>query len=380
MKIAGVICEYNPFHNGHKFQIEETKKQTSCDAIVALMSGNYVQRGDISIFDKFTRAKCAILGGADLVLELPTAFSMQSAEFFAKNAVYILNSLNAVDYLTFGAETDNLNQIYEIASLLANETSEFKNTISENLKGGNTFAKARALAIGEVLGESSKEILSQPNNILAVEYIKSLIRLNSKIEPILIKRKNAQHDSFNSKDSFASATYIRNLINHGETEKALEFIPQNCHDIIINSKPVFISEFAKAIMCELYKISIEDLRNIADITEGLENRIKREAETVNNLSELISKVKTKRYTESRIRRILLNTMLGISKEIQHETLKYIRVLDFNETGRKILNLAKKSSDLPIIKNTSQVKKINSENIKKQWFRELMFDKIYLSTF
>ena len=133
-------------------------------------------------------------------------------------------------------------------------------------------------------------------------------------------------------------------------------------------------------MCELYKISIENLRNIADITEGLENRIKREAETVNNLSELISKVKTKRYTESRIRRILLNTMLGISKEIQHETPKYIRVLDFNETGRKILNLAKKSSNLPIIKNTSQVKKINSENIKKQWFRELMFDKIYLSTF
>lgn len=376
MKISAIICEYNPFHNGHKFQISETRKQTECDAVVALMSGNYVQRGDVAIFDKFTRARCAIEGGADLVLELPTVFSMQTAELFARNSVCILNSLGCVKYLVFGTETDNFELLDEISDLLANETTEFKNRILSNLENGQTFAKARSECLEKFLGSEAQRISAMPNNILAIEYMKALKKINSKIQSFPIKRKSVDHDSCKATDEFASATYIRSLINADDLRQALKYMPKECRNLIADKSPVFMSEFSKSVLSELYRMDKIKLKNISDVGEGLENRIKKEIESCMDFSELVSSVKTKRYTESRIRRVLLNAYLGVTKEMQREDVQYVRVLDFNETGRKVLNLAKKTSEIPIIKTTTQVKKTDNEKMKEQWFRELMFDKIY----
>lgn len=379
MKVAAIICEYNPFHNGHKFHIEETRRKTGADAVVAIMSGNFVQRGDIAVFPKTLRAQAAIKSGADLVLELPVPFSTGSAEFFAQGAVRTLDSLGTIDFLSFGAECNNAQRLLEIAQLFSCEPPEFTDLIKLYSKDGLSFPAARAKAAVEFAGADFGETLSSPNNILGIEYCKALLKLNSKIKPCVIGRTGAGHDAETTDGSFASASFIRKLLSEGSPQKAFSFLPEFAKEIFKNQPLHSIKAIENAILCELIKMPADRLREISDVAEGLENRIKDAALSANSLDELIESVKTKRYTHSRVRRIILSAFLGITDNDRKAPPQYIKILDHNEIGQKIIAAAKKTATIPIVRNTSQVNKIGDPVIKSLWERERIFDKIYEMT-
>ncbi len=379
MKVAAIICEYNPFHNGHQFHIEETRRKTGADAVVAIMSGNFVQRGDVAVFPKNLRAQAAIRGGADLVLELPVPFATGSAEFFAQGAVKTLDSLGIIDYLSFGAECSNAEKLLGLAELFTNEPPEFADLIKLYSKDGLSFPAARAKAAAEFAGSDAGEILSSPNNILGIEYCKALLKLNSKIKPCVIERTGAGHDTEATDGDIASASFIRKLLTDGDTDRAFSFMPDFTKDIFKNQPLHSINAIENAILCELIKIPADKLREISDVTEGLENRIKDAALCANSLDELIESIKTKRYTHSRVRRIILSAFLGITDTDRKAPPRYIKILDHNETGQKLIAAAKKTATLPIVRNTSQVNKRNAPEIKELWERERIFDKIYEMT-
>lgn len=365
MRAVGIVCEYNPFHNGHKYHIEQSEKISGCDAAVCVMSGNYVQRGDLAVFDKKFRAESAVRGGADLVLELPASFSLRPAELFARGAIYILNSLGCVDSLSFGAEDDNIDALRKTADFLSDESEEYKAALNRGLDEGLSFPAARGIAVRSVLGGEYEELLKKPNNILAVEYLKALKYFGSDIKPFAVKRCGAAHDG-GAADGFASAAHIRGMLARGED--AGGFLPYRGFPAPANTEL-----FGRAVIADLCKKSAEEIANTAEVSEGLENRIKSAAQESGDFEELVGKIKTKRYTESKIRRILISSYLGIK---EFELPQYIHILAFSEKGRKILNAAKKTATLPIVKNTSQAKKLLCGSARETWFRELEYDRIY----
>lgn len=376
MKLAAIICEYNPFHKGHKFHIEETRKKSGADAVIAIMSGNFVQRGEPAIYPKAVRAEAALKGGADLVLELPTVYATGSAEYFAIGAVKILNALNCVDFLSFGAEVPDANSLLKIAELLITEPDEFSQKLKEYSAKGLSFPSARAKAVGEVLGVSAEDILNKPNNLLAVEYCKALLKTKSTISPLPIQRTGANHDSDSASDGIASATHIRSLILGGKSEEAFKYMPDFSGKLFSTAQIHCLNALESAILCQLIKFPPEQLQEVSDVSEGLENRIKAAAMTATTLEELCELVKTKRYTHSRIRRIVLSAFLGISDPDRKLPPQYIKILAHTETGQKIIAKAKKSATLPLVRNTSQVNKLNNPLIKEQWERERIFDRLY----
>ncbi len=375
MKTAAIICEYNPFHKGHAYQIARTKELCGADFVVAIMSGNYVQRGDVAIFPKEIRAKAAIACGADLVVELPTIFAMQSAEFFAKKGVEIANSTGIIDFLSFGAECDDIKKITEIAKLLCEEPQTFSDNLKEKLASGLAYPVARAHAITKALDEDAAEIISSPNNILAVEYCKALFASKSNITPIAIKRKGADHDSSDAKDGFSSATNIRKLFVE-DRKTAFSYIPEECHSVFENAESHSINVTEKSIIAELIKMPVVVLESISDVSEGMENRIKSAALEARNLDALADMIKTKRYTHSRIRRILLSAYLGITNSDRETAMPYIKILDHNEKGQQLIAKMKKSATLPVVRNTSQINKLKNSEAKAFWERERIFDKLY----
>ncbi len=375
MKLSGIICEYNPFHMGHFYHIEETKKKTGCDGIIAVMSGNFVQRGEGAIFEKSLRAKAAISSGADIVFELSPLYAVQSAELFAKAAVKILSSIPEVKYLSFGAETDDENALFSVAKELANESPEFKEEVKSLLKTGISFPKARQEALSKILPDINAEILSSPNNILGIEYLKSIYTLGADISPCIIKRKGASHDSKEDKEGFFSASHLRELVKGEGTSALSGKVPEDAFKIFENA-PVFDFEgFSKAVLSGIINMPKDELSKIQGVTEGIENRIKKESEKAKTLDELSSLTKSKRYTAASIRRILLSSYLGIKKG-EGETLpSYIKILDFSPKGQEILNTIKKTSHLPIIKNMNGLKK-ESPVIREEYEKCSRLDRIY----
>lgn len=365
LKVAGIICEYNPFHLGHKFHIEETRRITGADYVVAIMSGNFVQRGDIAIYDKLSRAKTACQNGADLVIELPAIYSLAGAEIFASKAVEILIGLNCIDYLSFGAETDDVAELERVAEIILSEDEDYKGKLSQALGQGLSFASAREIAVGS-------DLLKTPNNILAVEYIKAIKKLGASFCPVAVKR-SVNHDSDEVSGKFTSASNIRAEIKMGHFDLVKKYVPQGFD---FSQKAHFIEDLEKSIISSLLLKTPEELRLISDVSEGLENRILKCAKECSGFMELCDAVKSKRYAHSRIRRILLHSYLGITAEMQKEAPSYIRILDFNSNGQELLNKIKQATDLPLVKNTSDVNRLKNPVIKNQWDRELLFDKIF----
>lgn len=368
IKTVGIVCEYNPFHNGHKYHIEQAKKITGADAAICIMSGNFVQRGSLAVCDKFLRAKTAILGGGDLVIELPVVYALSCAEKFASGAVYILDKIG-VDYICFGAECSNLNTLDKLADILLNETDEFKQKLKEFMKNGSSYQKARDKALKQVHNISAKA-LSLPNNALAVEYLKALKKLNSNITPVLVKRLGANYKEEKlCQNSFSSATAIRLHLASDNIKSVLEnnvpsqTLPLYENEMKLGKFPVFSSAADNMILYRLRTMSADDLRQINDVTEGIENRILSCAKTASSFEELITAVSSKRYTKSRISRIILCALLNIKKN-DLTAPEYIRVLALNETGAKVLKSIKKTSELPIITKLSY---------KKHNFPMLKFD-------
>ncbi len=347
MKIVGIITEYNPFHNGHLYQLRRAKELSGADYAVAVMSGSFVQRGEPAICDKWARAKMAVSCGVDLVVELPVVYSVQSAEFFAMGAVKILNAINT-DYISFGVEDDNLQRLTDTAYLLCNEPPEFKSMLCNGLKCGDSFPAAREAAARSF---GAADVLLTPNNILGVEYIKALIKTSSKMKPVPIKRIGSQHDCF------GSASHIRSI----SPENAKEFMPPDAYEIFLkeieNGKaPVNIKSIEAAVISKLRLISSAQLARISGVSEGLENRIKQAAAEKTSVEDIVDFVKTKRYTHSRIRRIMINALLDITKEEITKPPQYIRVLGLGKGGREVLRGIKNDASLPIITKTSSAKK------------------------
>lgn len=308
--ITGIICEFNPFHAGHKYLIDSVKKEN--DGIVCVMSGNFVQRGEFAVYDKFSRAKTALENGADLVIELPCAYSLRSAEGFARAGVEILEATNTVERIAFGAECDNMDDLKRLSYKIAEKEQEIK----AEMKKGITYPTARKSVIGSSL-------LDTPNNILAVEYIKS-----TKLPCTAVKRIGKGHDSDDEK---YSASEIRKKLSYNEICSL-----KNCET---------------AVLAKLRYMTANDFLEIEDVTEGLENRIADMVRISTSLDELYDNIKTKRYTHSRIRRIILKAYLGITKEYT-EKVPYIRILGFNSKGQEILSQMKKNANLPIISRYS----------------------------
>lgn len=342
MKITAVISEYNPFHYGHKYQLEEIKKNS--DAVIVIMSGPFVQRGEAAITDKWTRAKAALLNGADLVFELPVIYALNSAKEFAFGAVRLLNGTGVVDELCFGSECGDINKLVSAAKALENEPQTVSDKIQQLISSGLSYPAAREIAFEEII---PKEILSEPNNILAVEYIRALLSLNSNITPTTIQRcGSGYHDIDVIK--FASATGIRDKIFNGK--EFSDLLP--CPDFDIYST----SNLDTTLTAKLRMVSAEYLSTINGVSEGLENRIKRAALIYSSIDDIASEIKTKRYTMTRIKRILISALLDITFELSSSNANYLRVLGMNNIGTEILRQIKNNSDLDIITKTADYKK------------------------
>ncbi len=371
-KVLGIIAEYNPFHNGHLFHLNESKKLTGSSYTVAIMSGNFAQRGNTSIIDKWSKAKSAIECGVDLVVELPVLYSTSSAENFAEGAIKILDSLKVVDYLSFGAETADINLLNNIATVLNEEPKEYKSLLSEELKKGLSYPKARENALMIYLNDIKKysNVLSSPNNILGIEYIKALKKYNSIIQPIAMPRHESGHNDLNYHGNIASSTAIRNITKNNGFDILRKLMPEPSYTNLIKNIKVGhvvpdLSVFEKEIIFNLRKMSIYDISQLPDVSEGLEFAIKNAANSCNSLVELLNIIKSKRYTQTRIQRILLYSLLGITKKdiaISKKTQPYVRVLGFNEKGKYLISeVAKANPKLNII---TSVKKFTDKNLNR----------------
>lgn len=341
MSVAAIICEYNPFHNGHKYQIDFCKKDIGKDGIVAVMSGNFVQRGAPTLCNKWERTKMALAGGCDLVIELPTVFATQSAERFAFGGVSLANSLNICNYLCFGSECDDVLKLKECAQLI--ESSEIKKKTDELLKTGVSYPVARQKA----LGDNYADIISEPNNILGIEYIKAIEKIKGSLKAIPLKREGCSHDAELPTGKFASASYLRGCIKSGIGYES--YLPKETVEILENAELLKESSILDNILAYLLRtLSPSQLSEISDVSEGLEYRFKEAANTFKTFEEISEFVKTKRYTKTRIDRILINILLSVKKEDVKKEPCYIRVLGFNEKGQNLLSEIKRKSSLPII--------------------------------
>lgn len=359
MKVVGLVTEYNPFHNGHLHHLNASKQTTNATHSIAVMSGHFLQRGEPALLDKWTRAKNAVSAGVDLVIELPTLFSCSSAEYFSFGAVSLLKDLNIVDALCFGSEDGNISQIQTIANLLAADDSTLLNHLENELAKGISFPKARANAIEETLGET---VDFKPNNILGIEYLKAINVLNSPFEPFTIQRVQADYMSTTLEGSIASATGIRVELNDTRQPTTIKaFVPPSTFESIKSFKEDLIYPQALGDLL-LYKIrttSETDLRNIHDVTEGLESRIKKVAERVDSYEALVKGIETKRYTRTRIQRVLIKILLNIYKETLgtcgDTKPLYARILAFNEKGQQLIKRIKKESDITLITNVNKTR-------------------------
>lgn len=357
-KVLGIICEYNPFHNGHLYHLEQSKRLTGSNYTVAIMSGNFTQRGSTAIVDKWSRAEMALRSGVDLVIELPLLYSISSAENFADGAIRILDDLKVVDYLSFGAETSDIDILTEISEILYKEPKAYKTLLADELKKGLSFPKARENALLSYLDNNKySNILSSPNNILGIEYIKALKKYKSNIKPVSIARFEAGYNDTNYSGNIASATAIRNIIKNGGFDILRNLLPSSSFNILIdNVKQGHIipdlSVFERQIIYNLRRMSVEEIRNLPDVSEGLEFSIKKAANSCNTLLEFLNIIKSKRYTSTRLQRILLYTLLGITKKdinLSKKVTPYARVLGLNKRGKFLISeIAKANPKLEII--------------------------------
>lgn len=356
-KVLGIIAEYNPFHNGHLYHIEQSKELVNPDYTVCIISGNFVQRGNVSIIDKWSKAEMAINAGANLVIELPTIYSTSSAENFAEGCIKILDSFKLDTVLSFGSECGDINTLNKFAEILSKEPQEYKSLLNHELQTGISYPKARENALLMYVNDIRKyaNTLSSPNNILGIEYLKAIKKLKSNILPLTVKRNAVDHDSEEIIENYASSTHIRELLC--ENKNITKLVPKFSYDILarqINSgKSVLdIAAFEREILYALRKMTLNQISNLPDVTFGLANSLMYAVNSCNSYENIISMVKSKTYTQSRVQRILLYALLGITKDDMEDSRKtkpYVRILGLDDKGRELLSeLSKSNPKLPVI--------------------------------
>lgn len=366
MKALGVISEYNPFHFGHSYHLHKAKEASGLDTIVCVMSGNYVQRGEPAIFDKWSRAEMALCQGIDLVLELPVLYATHSAYWFARGGIETLYKTGIVTHLTFGVETHKPELLFQAAELLASETSDFQASIKTALKKGLSFPKARAKVLDTLL--SSSESVDSPNNILGISYLQVLNERNIPLIPVPIIRKGlGYNENALIRDKLPSATAIRRILNSTTTEDLaaiVDFVPSEILAIIKREidqgrGPILPDSLNNQFMALLRKSKADDLRNIVDVTEGLENRILHKAQSAVSYKDFLDRLKTKRYTYTRLQRFLIHLLLDYTKEKEkylNSGPPYLRVLGFSSKGRKLLKKIASEVNIPLITKAAHAEK------------------------
>ncbi len=363
MIISGIICEYNPFHNGHMFQLQETRKKGATH-IIAIMSGNYVQRGEIALVDKHIRAEIAVKCGADLVIELPVPYSVSSAEFFSKGGIYILNQLGVVDMLSFGSECGDIELLKKAAD--ASKEVESHVEVSKLISQGISYPSAVADIIKKDYGEEIYDVFSSPNNTLGIEYIKALDFYQSRIRPVTITRKDVEHDSLDSNNDFASASMIRESIKSNKDISA--FIPDMCKkaisEQISKDRISDIRKIDNIIFYKLLSMTKDELALLPDANNGLSDRLYTSCRKANSYSELLDLTKTKCFTLARIRRVISYALMGITADDLYTLPQYARILAFNDKGCEILAKFKEKSDFPVSTSLMDLSKLN-DSAKRQ---------------
>ncbi len=383
MKVLGIVAEYNPFHNGHLYHLEASRALTGAGCVVAVMSGNFTQRGEPAVVDKWARAEMALHCGVDLVIELPVLYAMSSAEYFAFGAVKLLDSLGVVDTLCFGSEFGLINKLEQTAAILSDEPDEYKALLKACLSSGKSFPAARQKALSEYLKEKYhkddlSELLRDPNNILGIEYLKALRRLNSRIVPLTVGRVGNDYNSVELTGKISSATSIRKVLSSNPWYGARELL-ESClpnpslaimeREVEVGRGPMFPTDFAQLLLSTIRKMTIDQIRNLPYMENGLENRIRLAADNSATWQELVDRICTKRYTITRVQRILFSALAGLDSD----SLEYftslggpacIRILGFNETGRKLLSEIRGKSTLPIITKTAGYKNSQAEGVAR----------------
>ncbi len=346
MKNCVIICEFNPFHKGHRYLIEQCRK-SGATHITAVMSGNFVQRGDVAVISKHSRTEAILNSGVDLVLELPLPYALSHAQHFARGGVQIADSMGCADFLAFGSECGNIELLTQTATIM--QSTAFSARLKQEITRGISYPDAVADAM-ECFGCQFRDVLQSPNNVLGIEYLKALQEIHSPITPMTFKRMGDNHHCSEIASTFASATGIRKRItNHLDFQN---YVPESSYDILYRD----ISEGAVAdiqnnmrgVLCRLRNMSVKDFSEIADVNEGLEYKIRTAVQQSVTFDEIIEKAKSRRYTYTRLRRILLSAFLGITKDFSDKPVPYLRILGFNQNGAEILKVMKKRATLPIV--------------------------------
>ncbi len=358
MKICAIICEFNPFHNGHKYLLEQTRALTGCEAVLCVMSGNFTQRGDLCVLDKYARAKHAVLGGADCVIELPAAFAVSPAEIFAGGAVKLIASIPEITYLAFGCENDDKESYLKSANLLLNENGLFIQTLNDGLKNGESYIKCYKNAFAAVGGD--EELISKPNNVLALEYVKAILRLKKDIEIVPVKRAGADYNDTELHENFSSASAIRANLNS-------ESISGNMPDYVLKDLNCAVydeEKYKNYLKLVLSRTSADKLRSVYGATEGLENKIL-------NLSnepfdEIIERCTSRRYPSSRIKRIICENFLNLYQSDCKKFLEsdlYLKPLAIRSELADELFAALAKSDYPLILKGRDKQKLGETALK-----------------
>ena len=381
-RVLGIIAEYNPFHNGHMYHLQKAKEQSGAQYCICVMSGNFVQRGNTSIVNKWKKAEMALLNGVDLVIELPTIYSVASAEGFSLGAIKLLNNLKIVDAISFGTETSDFAALNNISSIVNEEPMKYKSILNSELKKGLSFPKARENALMLYLNDNKRydNILNTPNNILAIEYLKALKKIKSTIQPIPVKREKVYYNDNVIVDEFASATAIRKLLKNEEFSEIRKVVPKSTYQILkketeLGNVVLDLSRYEKEIIYNLRRMTVSEIAELPDVNEGLEHSLKNAANYSNDITNLINIVKTKRYTVTRIQRILICALLGITKRdvgMAKKAEPYIRVLGFNEKGKELISrINKQNPKATVITSVKKFQDKNNNNKNSKIYKRLL---------
>jgi len=373
MRAVGIVAEYDPFHLGHQYHIEETKKLLGrASPVVCVMSGSWGQRGTCTLTDKWTRTLLALRGGVDLVLELPVWYALSSAEGFARGAVGLLAATGVVDVLSFGSECGDIKALKCLATCL--NSSACRTELRRRLQTGKSFATCRQEAVTALAGEDFSALLTDPNNNLGVEYLRALHTCGQKIRPMTVQRKGSGHHDTVSCEGFASASHVRMMVRRGDWSATAACTPVGTVEVLQQAGLADLKYVERAVLAQLRLMGETDFAALPDsgATEGLPARLVRAARQAENLETFYSLSKTRRYAHARLRRLTIRAFLGVP---HIETALYLRVLGMTARGRTVLHEIKRVSSLPILTKTAHVKKLCSE-IKQQFEIECRATDLY----
>lgn len=389
MKVLGIIAEYNPIHNGHAYLLRQAKKETGADFTIVVMSGDYTQRGECAVCDMHLRASMALNIGADIVLELPVHYSTAGAGYFASAAVAILSKLNVVDYLAFGSESADLALLENIAGIINREPDEYKALLNEGLKKGLSFPAARAVAVSGCLdlSDDARQIFNNPNDILALEYLRALLNRGEKnIEPVAIKRIGSAHLDETLEET-PSSLAIRNAIYEHKFSSIARFIPGEAADILNiwnnHRLPLFTDDFTSKLNYALLKESENGYNRFFDISEDLSNRIKNSLRYMGSFSSIAEPIVNKSITKTHVMRALMHIMLGITdsntKEyIKNDYIEYARLLGLNKSSEELTGEIADKSDIVLLSKLSSAKEVLSPLALRMLKEDVTADNIYNS--